>query len=190
MGLFVKKSNTNQPSDWVSFKKLYVKSNSGWTIVKKVFVKTINTNDETYILNYLGTIYYFELIIFVDSEEKITNSELLDLISKLQAKRDDLIFLKDHPEDPGFINGVNTGNGRYPIILAQPRNKLPYQVLANNFRSNRYACTYSPRTNNFLINTICQTTLSSLRNSTLLLSKISANNSQNVLGLIKKAIFT
>lgn len=94
---------------------------------KKVFIYEINEEPETYILSYIKTfnsIYDFELIIFVNTINKFTNDELLDLISKLQAKRDDLIFLKDHPADPGFINGVNTGNGHYPIILAQPKDKL------------------------------------------------------------------
>ena len=91
---------------------------------KKVFWTTISDNNEAYILNYIDTIYDFEVVIFFDIDKKLSNAELIDLISKLQAKRDDLIFLKDHPEDPGFINGVNTGNGQYPIILAQPRNKL------------------------------------------------------------------
>ena len=32
--------------------------------------------------------------------------------------------MKDHPDDPGFINGINTSNQVYPVILAQPKSSL------------------------------------------------------------------
>ena len=30
----------------------------------------------------------------------------------------------DHPEDPGFIEDINTGNGKYIIYLIQNKNSL------------------------------------------------------------------
>ena len=66
----------------------------------------------------------FELIIFYDENKQLTNDELVCIIEDLQKIKSEFIFLKDHPDFPGNINGVNTGNGVYPCILVQPRDSL------------------------------------------------------------------
>lgn len=66
----------------------------------------------------------FELVCFVCTSKDLTNDQLIDIMNKLQNKLPDMIVLKDHPDEPGFINGVNTGNGEYSLILVQPRQKL------------------------------------------------------------------
>lgn len=66
----------------------------------------------------------FELAIFYDTEKLLTDDNLKSIIRILQPDFQDLILLKDHPSEPGFIRGIYTGNGVYPIILAQPKSKL------------------------------------------------------------------
>jgi hypothetical protein len=85
----------------------------------------IASNGEPYITEYLKSVPEdFEVVVFFNVENNLTDADLCDMISTLQKTRNDLIFLKDHPSTPGFINGVNTGNGNYPLILVQPRSKL------------------------------------------------------------------
>jgi hypothetical protein len=92
---------------------------------KKVFWSYIGYETEAYILRYIeATPDDFEVIIFYNLSKNLTNEDLLSIIAKLQEKMPDMVFLKDHPDNPGFINGVNTSNGEYPTILVQPRNKL------------------------------------------------------------------
>ena len=91
---------------------------------KKVFWSYIGQECEAYILRYIEMTPDFEVIVFYNLKKNLTDENLKDIISKLQSKRNDMIFLKDHPDSPGFIQGLNTGNGEYPIILAQPTDKL------------------------------------------------------------------
>jgi hypothetical protein len=91
---------------------------------KKVFWSYIGYEPEAYILRYLEATTDFEVIIFYNLKKNLTDDDLKVIISKLQEKMPSMVFLKDHPDNPGFINGVNTSNGEYPTILVQPRNKL------------------------------------------------------------------
>jgi hypothetical protein len=91
----------------------------------KIYWSYIGTDCESYILNYIdSTPNDFELIAFINLGKGLTDDNLLSIISKLNEKRPDLVFLKDHPDNPGFINGVETGNKKYPLILVQPKDKL------------------------------------------------------------------
>ena len=91
---------------------------------KKVFWSYIGYESVAYILRYIEATPEFEIIIFYNLSKNLTDEDLLSIIAKLQIKMPDMVFLKDHPDNPGFINGVNTSNGEYPTILVQPRNKL------------------------------------------------------------------
>lgn len=91
---------------------------------KQIHWSYIGYECEAYILRYIESLNNFEVVVFYNLSKNLTDGDLIETISKLQSKRPDLIFLKDHPTNPGFINGVNTGNGEYPIILVQPRDRL------------------------------------------------------------------
>lgn len=92
---------------------------------KKVHYSYIGYESELYILRYIeSTPDDFEVIIFYNLKKNLTDDDLLSIITRLQEKMPHMIFLKDHPDNPGFINGVNTSNGEYPVILVQPRDKL------------------------------------------------------------------
>jgi len=91
---------------------------------KKVFLSYIGFESESYILRYIESTPDFEIIVFYNLIGNLDDEDLKNIISKLQSKRNDLIFLKDHPDNPGYINGVNTSNSKYPVILVQPRKSL------------------------------------------------------------------
>jgi hypothetical protein len=66
-----------------------------------------------------------DVLIFVYmGNEPFTDEELLNVINDLQAERKDLIFLKDHPDNPGFIQKLNTGNEVVPLFLVQKKTEL------------------------------------------------------------------
>lgn len=89
-----------------------------------IFWTYIEDHPEAFMLRYLQILPVFNLVVFIDKTKTLTNGDLLCIMSNLQEVMPELIFLKDHPDYPGYINGVSTGNGVYPIILAQPRYKL------------------------------------------------------------------
>jgi hypothetical protein len=103
---------------------------------KKVFWSYIGYECVSYILSYVGLSTDFEVIVFFNLSKNLTDQDLIDIISKLQKERSDLIFLKDHPDNPGFINGISTGNGEYPAILVQPRDKL--EEARNKLKKTKY----------------------------------------------------
>lgn len=79
-----------------------------------------------YIVEYMNKNGHREhdITVFVNKIKNLSNEECIELVNKLNEKFPNYIFLKDHPEEPGFINGVNTSNQKYPIILAQPKKAL------------------------------------------------------------------
>jgi hypothetical protein len=91
----------------------------------KIYFTTIGAEPVSCIRSYIEfTPKDFEIIVFIDLLNRLTDDELLIIINECQQIYNDIIFLKDHPDNPGYINGIYTGNGVYPIILSQPRKKL------------------------------------------------------------------
>jgi len=91
---------------------------------RKIFSTNIDQDPEAFMINYIQLTSDFDLIVFYNHDCILTNDDLLRIIDNLQSFLPDMILLKDHPEKPGYINGVYTGNGKYPTILVQPRDKL------------------------------------------------------------------
>ena len=91
---------------------------------KKIFWSYIGQECEAYILRYIEATPDFEVIVFYNLKKNLTDDDLKVIITKLNSKRPDLIFLKDHPDNPGFINNISTSNKEYPTILVQSRSKL------------------------------------------------------------------
>ena len=91
----------------------------------KIFWSYISYESEKYIESYIDSFHQdYELIAFINLGMNLTNNECISIINTLNKKYPKVTFLKDHPDDPGFIQGIFTGNGKYPIILAQPKDKL------------------------------------------------------------------
>lgn len=65
----------------------------------------------------------FELIIYVLSDQWSDN-ELTELAKEYNKIFKDLIFLPDHKDRYTEINGVQTNNGKYNLLLCQWRDKL------------------------------------------------------------------
>lgn len=93
---------------------------------EKIYISSIDDEPIFHIMKYIENLYdkEFEVIIFYNSNNSLTDSDLKIIINVLQKNMPDIIFLKDHPDNPGYIGGIHTGNGVYPIILAQPKEKL------------------------------------------------------------------
>ena len=91
---------------------------------KKIFWSYIGCECEAYILRYIESTPDFEVIVFYNLKKNLTDDDLKVIIKELNSKRPDLIFLKDHPDNPGFINNISTSNKEYPTILVQSRSKL------------------------------------------------------------------
>jgi hypothetical protein len=64
-----------------------------------------------------------EVAIFV-LEDSLTLKDLTEACRALNEAYPDYIFLDDHKDDPSFINGVQTNNGKYNLILCQNKEKL------------------------------------------------------------------
>ena len=93
---------------------------------KKVFWSYISHEVISYISRYMETMNDkdYELVVFYNNNKNLSNEQCLHIIHTLNQKFPDLIFLKDHPDDPGYIKNIYTGNGESPVILAQPIVKL------------------------------------------------------------------
>lgn len=65
----------------------------------------------------------FDLIIY-KLPEQYTIEELTDLAKEYNSMYPEMIFLPDHKDRNTFINGVQTNNGIYNLILCQWRDNL------------------------------------------------------------------
>lgn len=65
----------------------------------------------------------FELIIYV-LPDYYSPDELTDLSTEYNKIFKNLIFLPDHKDRDTYINGIQTNNGTYNLILCQYRDKL------------------------------------------------------------------
>ena len=64
-----------------------------------------------------------EVAIFV-LDDSHTLEDLLEACRALNEAYSDYIFLDDHKDDHTYINGVQTNNGKYNLILCQNKEKL------------------------------------------------------------------
>lgn len=65
----------------------------------------------------------FDVIIY-SLPESITLDSINALCLDLNKKYPALIFLPDHKDRNTYINGVRTNNGKYNLVLCQPKQKL------------------------------------------------------------------
>jgi hypothetical protein len=65
----------------------------------------------------------FELIIYQLADDLIQD-QVIDLARDANVKHPHLVFLPDPRDRLTKINGVQTNNGRYNLILCQPRDRL------------------------------------------------------------------
>lgn len=57
-------------------------------------------------------------------EDEIEIDELIHLVDSLNENYPELYFIDDHRDFPGFIQGVQTTNGKYNLIVKQGYNNL------------------------------------------------------------------
>lgn len=65
----------------------------------------------------------FELIIYHLADD-LTSDQVIDLARDANVNYKHLVFLPDPRDRRTQINGVQTNNGRYNLILCQPRDRL------------------------------------------------------------------
>jgi len=65
-----------------------------------------------------------EITIFCEVTPTSTFKEIDDLCEHLNRKYKSHIFLPDHPERKTYIKNIETGNGKYPLIIAQTKTEL------------------------------------------------------------------
>ena len=65
-----------------------------------------------------------EITIYCEEETTSTFEELNDICEILNKKYTTHIFLPDHPHRETYIQGIKTGNGHVPLILAQTKKEL------------------------------------------------------------------
>jgi len=64
-----------------------------------------------------------QVAIFV-VEDTLSISELVLKCETLNEKYLDYIFLDDHKDEDSFINGVQTNNGKYNLVIVQEKTEL------------------------------------------------------------------
>lgn len=65
----------------------------------------------------------FEIIIY-SVEDDITFEALFNVCKNLNKTYPELVFLPDHKDRMTFINKLATGNGKFNLVLCQPRSQL------------------------------------------------------------------
>lgn len=71
----------------------------------------------------LAPIEGVEVAIFV-LKDSHTLEDLVEACRVLNEAYSDYIFLDDHKDDSSFINGIQTNNGKYNLIICQDKQKL------------------------------------------------------------------
>tara|TARA_B100002019_G_scaffold201020_1_gene174195 strand:+ start:1306 stop:1767 length:462 start_codon:yes stop_codon:yes gene_type:complete len=66
----------------------------------------------------------FDLYVCLPTNQYMTVDEAKYIESNNNRVAKDTITLLDHPKDPGYIDGVYTGNGKYVVFLIQKKNDL------------------------------------------------------------------
>ena len=65
----------------------------------------------------------FELVIYV-FPDSLSQEHLHVMATDLNATHSEMVFLPDHKDRATNINGVATNNGKYNLLLCQPKYKL------------------------------------------------------------------
>lgn len=86
-----------------------------------------------------------DLLVFI-YENSIPINEATKIEKHANSITDNIVML-DHPEDPGFIDGINTGNGKYIIYLIQNKNNLlaARKILLKTDYYNKWSAEYYER---------------------------------------------
>ncbi len=87
------------------------------------FAATAKFHIEESTLSDVGPCEASQVAIFV-VEDHWSLEELTSRCEALSALYDDYIFLDDHKDENSFINGVQTNNGKYNLVIVQEKTEL------------------------------------------------------------------
>ena len=65
----------------------------------------------------------FDVIIYI-VEDNIDSNSLYNAVDDYNRNYSDFTFIADHQKKKTYIQGVQTSNGKYNLVLCQPRNEL------------------------------------------------------------------
>ena len=65
----------------------------------------------------------YDVVIYV-VEDNISENFLYDAVDDYNRNYPDFKFIADHQKKKTYIQGVQTSNGKYNLVLCQPRNEL------------------------------------------------------------------
>ena len=65
----------------------------------------------------------YDVVIYV-VEDNISENFLYDAVDDYNRNYSDFKFIADHQKKKTYIQGVQTSNGKYNLVLCQPRNEL------------------------------------------------------------------
>jgi S-adenosylmethionine/arginine decarboxylase-like enzyme len=65
-----------------------------------------------------------QLTIYMENGVRSSYEELAELCNTLKTLNPNFVFLPDHPHNPNYINGHETGNGVFPCIIVQTKQEL------------------------------------------------------------------
>lgn len=68
--------------------------------------------------------YTEDLIICIPTDKYMTVDRAKYIEYNINKTASNTVVLLDHPEDPGYIDGVCTGNGKHIVFLIQPKKEL------------------------------------------------------------------
>lgn len=87
------------------------------------FAATAKFHIEKRDLSDVGPCEGSQVTIFV-VEDTLSLSDMVTKCAELNEKYDDYIFLDDHKDEDSFINGVQTNNGKYNLVIVQEKTEL------------------------------------------------------------------
>ena len=65
----------------------------------------------------------YDVVIYV-VEDNISENFLYDAVDDYNRNYSDFKFIADHQKKKTYIQGIQTSNGKYNLVLCQPRNEL------------------------------------------------------------------
>ena len=65
----------------------------------------------------------YDVVIYV-VEDNISENFLYDAVDDYNRNYSDFKFIADHQKKKTYIQGIQTSNGKYNLVLCQPKNEL------------------------------------------------------------------
>lgn len=132
------KSISNHVEDWIErLSKVHSWGHSICPYARKAKYQLF-TNEDKMSMQLKASFYdhSFDLYLCLPTDQYMSVERAKQIEKEINMVSNDTITLLDHPKDPGFINGVCTGNKKYIIFFIQSKKGL--QDARNNLLKSSY----------------------------------------------------